>query len=159
MSINLPRAAGVVLVATLAVGVTSAAVHGQTVAGTPADEQAIRDNVALHASQSRQGDLDGMVSGLHPDADSRGPDGRLLTGPAEIGQRYREVTAGNPLRLAHLHPADSIRIRFLTPDVAFVDVDSVPASGAGARTPIYLVFTKVQGRWGVAIERRGVQLK
>ena len=159
MNINPLCAAVVVLLATVAIGVIPAVAEGQTVAGSPADEKAIRDNIALHASQSQQGDVGGMVSGLHPDADSRGADGRLRTGPAEIEQRYREATADNPLRLAHRHPTDSIRIRFLTSDVAFVDVDSVPTSGAGPRTPIYLVFTKVQGRWGVAIERRGEPLQ
>ena len=36
--------------------------------------------------------------------------------------------------MAHAHPPESIRIRFLQPDVAFVDVDSVSVAGQGTRT-------------------------
>jgi hypothetical protein len=44
---------------------------------------------------------------------------------------------------------ETIRIRFLRPEVAFVDVESVPASGSGSRTPCFLVFTKLHGKWGL----------
>ena len=88
-----------------------------------------------------------------------GADGRILSGRAEIEQSYREVMSGGPKRLAHAHPPETIRIRFLQPDVAFVDVESASVAGPGPRTPFFLVFTKVQGKWGVAVERRGVPLK
>jgi len=153
------RASSVVLVVTLVAGFASTAVHGQTVQGTPADEQAIRDLVALHASASQQDDLEGLVVGLHADADSRRADGRILSGRAEIEKRYRDVMSGGPKRIAHAHPPETIRIRFLQPDVAFVDVESVSVAGEGPRTPFFLVFTKVQGKWGVAVERSGVPLK
>jgi len=65
------RARSVVLVVALVAGLASTAVHGQTVQGTPADEQTIRDLVALHASASQQHDIEGLVVGLHADADSR----------------------------------------------------------------------------------------
>jgi len=61
--------------------------------------------------------------------------------------------------MAHTHPPETIRIRFLRPDVAFVDVASAPVSEPGERTPYFLVFTKVQGKWEVAVERNGVPLK
>ena len=133
--------------------------HAQTLRGSASDAQAIRDLVALHASASQQDDVAGLVAGLHDDADSRRSDGRLLQGRAEIEQRYRDVLSGGPKRMAHRHPPASIRIRFLTTDVAFVDVDSVPPSEDGPRTPFFLVFTRVQDRWGVAVERSGVTLK
>ena len=40
-----------------------------------------------------------------------------------------------------------------------VGLDSVSVAGQGPRTPFFLVFTKVQGKWGVAVERSGVPLK
>jgi len=153
------RAGSVVLVVTLVAGLANAAVYGQTVQGTPADDQAIRDLVALHASASQQDDLEGLVAGLHADADSRRADGRILSGRAEIEKRYRDVLSGGPKRIAHAHPPETIRIRFLQADVAFVDVESVSVAGEGPRTPFFLVLTKVQGKWGVAVERSGVPLK
>lgn len=153
------RAGSVVLVVTLVAGLASAAVYGQTVQGTPADDQAIRDLVALHASASQQDDIEGLVVGLHADADSRRADGRILSGRAEIEKRYRDIISGGPKRIAHAHPPETIRIRFLQADVAFVDVESVSVAGEGQRTPFFLVFTKVQGKWGVAVERSGVPLK
>jgi ketosteroid isomerase-like protein len=153
------RACLVVFVISLLAGVAGAAVHGQTVQGTPADEQAIRDLVALHASSSQQDDLEGLVAGLHADADSRRADGVILSGRAEIEQRYRGIISGGAKRIAHAHPPESIRIRFLQPDVAFVDVVSVSVAGQGPRTPFFLVFTRVQGKWGVAVERNGAPLK
>jgi len=153
------RAGSVVLVVTLVAGLANAAVYGQTVQGTPADDQAIRDLVALHASASQQDDLEGLVAGLHADADSRRADGRILSGRAEIEKRYRDVMSGGPKRIAHAHPPETIRIRFLQADVAFVDVESVSVAGEGPRTPFFLVLTKVQGKWGVAVERSGVPLK
>ena len=78
------QACRVVFVISLLAGVAGAAVHGQAIHGTPADEQAIRDLVALHASSSQQDDLEGLVAGLHTDADSRRADGVILSGRAEI---------------------------------------------------------------------------
>ena len=150
---------GVVLGLILVAGFGSSAVYGQTVQGTPADEQAIRALVALHASASQHDDLAGLVAGLHADADSRRADGRILSGRDEIEKRYRDVLSGGPTRMAHAHPPETIRIRFLQPDLAFVDVDSVSVEGQGPRTPFFLVFTRVQGKWGVAVERSGVPLK
>jgi ketosteroid isomerase-like protein len=142
----------------LVVGCASAVGLAQTIHGRSADEQSIRDLIALHASASQQDDLAGLVAGLHADADSRLANGRILSGRAEIEKSYRDVLSGGPRRMAHVHPPDSVRIRFLQPDVAFVDVDSTSPSGAGSRTPFFLIFTKVQGKWGVAVERRGVPL-
>ena len=159
MNIARMRAGGIVLGLTLMGGFAGTVVHGQTVQGTLADEQAIRELVALHASASQKDDLEGLVVGLHADADSRRADGRILSGRAEIEQRYRDVISGGPNRMAHAHPSQTVRIRFLQPDVAFVDVESVSVAGQGPRTPFFLVFTRVQGTWGVAVERSGVPLK
>ena len=129
--------------------------HAQTVPGTPADEQAIKALIAQHAASGQRDDIDGMVATQHDDVDERLADGRLLVGRAQVAEFYRSIAAGGPHRLAHVHPTDGIRIRFLKPDVAFVDVSSASMSGTGSRTPYFLVFTKIGGKWGVAVVRSG----
>jgi len=131
----------------------------QTDTGTPADEKSIKDLIAQHASSAQKDDVDGMVATQHEDVDERLYDGRLLVGKAEVAKFYRSIVAGGPHRLAHVHPTKSIRIRFLRPDIAFVDVESASMSGKGSRTPYFLVFTKVDGKWGVAVARSGVEIE
>ena len=126
------RACRVVFVISLLAGVAGAAVHGQTVHGTAADEQAIRDLVALHASSSQQDDHRRVWSPAYTRTPIRVvPMASFVSGRAEIEQRYRGIISGGPKRMAHAHPPESIRIRFLQPDVAFVDVDSVSVAGTG----------------------------
>lgn len=43
--------------------------------------------------------------------------------------------------------------------MAFVDVDSGSVCGAGPRTPYFLVSTRIDGKWGVAVARNGVDYK
>lgn len=78
-----------------------------------------------------------------------------------------QLFSGGPTSKAHAHPPETIRIRFLRPDLAFVDVESVLGGGsdeedtaiATTRVPFFLVFTKVEGEWGVAVERVGTRLR
>jgi uncharacterized protein (TIGR02246 family) len=133
--------------------------HSQTIQTKAADEHAIRNLIAAHASASQQDDFAGLVAGYHDDADLRLSDGSIVSGKAAIEKRYRDILSGGARQMAHVHPPETIRIRFLRPEVAFVDVESVPASGSGSRTPYFLVFTKVHDKWGVAVERNGVPLK
>jgi ketosteroid isomerase-like protein len=85
--------------------------HAQTVAGTPADEQLIRELIAQHASSAQRDDVDGMVATQHDDVDERLNDGRILVGKSEVAKFFRSIVARGPHRLAHVHPTDSIRIR------------------------------------------------
>lgn len=125
------------------------------------DEQRIRELVARHSAASQAGDFAGLVSGYRADSDVRYSDGVLLDGQPAIEQHYRNVLSRGPRAMAHTHPEDSIRIRFLREDVAFVDVDSLTDGGTDKdgvarkerRVPFFVVFTKVGGEWGVAIER------
>lgn len=142
-----------------AVVVWPLAAQAQTVPGTPADEQVIRQLVATHASSAQADDVAGMVGTMHPDADTRLDNGRFLVGSEENTQFFQLVVSGGPNRLAHVHPDESIRIRFLQQDVAFVDVDSVSMSGSGPRTPYFLVATKVENEWGIAVVRNGPDLE
>jgi uncharacterized protein (TIGR02246 family) len=146
----------------LAVLTLATAARAQTVQPDPADEQAIRDLIALHAAASQHGDFDRLVAGYHADTDVQYPNGPLLEGQEEIEQHYRTVLSRGPTSMAHAHPSETIRVRFLRPDLAFVDVESVfggGADGAPVRVPFFLVFTKVEGEWGVAVERVGARLR
>lgn len=141
--------------------------HAESGSTVAKDEQEIRHLIAMHASAAQQGDLRGLVSVYHTDADVRYSDGTILRGRAELEKSYSQALSNDPKGLAHSHPVDSIHIRFLRPDVAFVDVESVSGGGtdqAGAagevsRTPLFVVFTKEEGKWGVAVQRSGVRLK
>lgn len=152
-----PRIAFLGLLLASVVGALPA--YAQTVSGTPADEQAIRELLMAHASSAQQGDVDGMVATQHEDVDERLSNGHLLVGRDEVAQFFESIVSGGAHRLAHTHPAESVRIRFLKPDVAFVDVDSASMSGSGPRTPYFLVVTKVDGEWGVAVVRSGVPIE
>lgn len=134
-------------------------VHAQTVRGTPADAQVIRQLVAAHASSAQKDDVAGMVATQHEDVDERLDDGRHLIGRATVATFYSGIVSGGPHRLAHIHPPESIKVRFLTPGVAFVDVESTAMTGSGPRTPYFLVVTKVRGKWGVAEVRNGVPVE
>lgn len=145
-------------------GIWTLPAHAQTVSGTPADEQSIKALLASHAASAQEDDVDGMVATQHEDADERLDDGRLLVGRTGIAKCYQSIVPGGPHRLAHVHPTDSIRIRFLKPDVAFVDVafvdvESASMSGSGPRTPYFLLFTKIDGEWGVAVVRSGASIE
>lgn len=130
-------------------------VCAQTVTGTPSDVQTIRALIEKHASSARNDDVAGMVSTMHADAVTRLDDGQFLVGRGANEKFFRDITAGGPHRLAHRHPPESIRLRFLTPDVAFVDVESASASGTGPQTPYFLLLTRINGTWGVAEVRNG----
>jgi ketosteroid isomerase-like protein len=143
----------------LAAALGTPSVYAQTVLGTPTDKQVIRQLIEKHASSARNDDVAGMVSTMHADVVARLDDGRFLVGRAANAKFLREIAAGGPHRLAHRHPPGSIRIRFLAPDVAFVDLNSVSVSASDPQTPYFLVFTKVEGKWGAAEVRNGVDYK
>ncbi|WOJ95548.1 SgcJ/EcaC family oxidoreductase [Congregibacter brevis] len=131
------------------------------------DEQAIRNLIAEHAAASQTGDFEGLVGGYRDDSDVRWTDGVLMEGLSEIESGYREVLSNGAQVMAHRHPTDTIRIRFLSEDVAFADINSLPGvmgevespSHHQATTPFFVVFTKIAGEWGVAIERQGSSVR
>lgn len=138
-------------------------VSGAWAQATSEDEKVIRNLIAEHAAASQTGNFDGLVGGYREDSDVRWADGVLMEGLTEIHSLYREVLSNGAQTMAHRHPTETIRIRFLSEDVAFVDIDSLPGvmgdvvspSHDQTTTPFFVVFTKVGGEWGVAIERQG----
>jgi len=161
MKIHLPAAA-----VGLLIGMGVAGVLAQPRQSAADDEQEIRRLIASHAAASQRGDVGALVAVYHADADVRYSDGTVLRGREQIEKSYRDALSTEPSGLAHSHPPETIHIRFLRPDVAFVDVESVSV-GAGqagtakspSRTPLFVVFTKEQGKWAVAIQRSGARLK
>jgi ketosteroid isomerase-like protein len=120
----------------------------------------------MHAAASQTGDFDNLVAGYRADSDVRYADGVLLDGQQAIEQHYRKVLEYGPTAMAHSHPKESVRIRFLRDDVAFADVVSLSGGGidengkaiAQRRVAFFVVFTKIDGEWGVTIERMGATL-
>ena len=144
--------------------------------GARAEQQAIANQQAIKFrdldSQVRPAQLHNQDLKLQQDTQAQQDahvkaelDNRALA--ESMGIDYDTLPSHGPTVMAHAHPENTIRIRFLRQDVAFVDVESVSGGGtnsAGAaiplrRDPFFLVFTKVDGRWGVAVERMGARLK
>ena len=55
-------------------------VYAQTVTGTPADEQSIKELIAQHASSAQKDDVDGMVATQHEDTRRRQSFNKLSDG-------------------------------------------------------------------------------
>ena len=124
--------------------------------GSSEDIKEIKRLIQQHATSGQNDDVAGMVATQHENADERLADGTLLEGREAIKKFYESIVASGPGRLAHKHPDETIRIRFLRPDVAFVDVDTVSMTGEGPHKPFFLVFTKVTDKWAVSVIRSGV---
>ena len=81
---------------------------------TVAEEHAIRDLIALHASASQHDDFANLVGGYHIDADLRRSDGSIVSGRAAIEKIYRDILSGGPKRMAHTHPPETMGLNFRT---------------------------------------------
>ena len=123
------------IAACLIAGLTSTVVHAQTTRSDAADEHAIRELIASHTAASQHDDFANLVGGYHVDADLRRSECSIVSGRSAIEKIYRDILSGGSKRMTHIHPPETIRIRFLRPDVAFVDVASTPVSEPGERIP------------------------
>ncbi len=140
--------------------------HAQSADSSSTDEQKIRTLIAQHATASQTGDFKSLVSGYRADSDVRYANGFLLDGRQAIEQSYREILQHGPTTMAHSHPEESIRVRFLRDDVAFADIVSLSGGGTTEdgvaveprRVAVFVVFTKIDNEWGVAVERIGAAL-
>src|ERR1700720_4007550 len=109
--------------------------------GTPADRQAIRNLIQAHAAAWNKRDAKAAAAVMAPDAVWITSSGTILQGRGEIERAHREglsedsATGGS----THVHPVESIRIRFLRADVAVADLASQfiarPKTGAKPPTP------------------------
>jgi hypothetical protein len=83
--------------------------------------------------------------------------------PAAIEADYRNTLASASSQSGRhrTHPTDSIQIRFLTPDVALIDVASVNVGGIDAtgtpmpqsRSQLFTIWQKRGGSWTVMYQR------
>jgi uncharacterized protein (TIGR02246 family) len=112
-------------------------------------------NYALEAALYSRGDYKGVAKLYAPDAD-RGISGstEIARGRFAIEQMYqRELTGWDGSRVH-----DSIRVRFLRPDVALLDGFGPDSGAKDSPVAIYtVVLTKQDSRWMIAAGRpRGV---
>ncbi|HZE08286.1 MAG TPA: DUF4440 domain-containing protein [Gemmatimonadaceae bacterium] len=132
-------------------------------AQTSADEAQIRERIAAHQRASERGDLRGLVDVYAIDAQTVDPDGGVLRGRDAIEADYRSSLASAAARSGrhHTHPPESVRIQFVTPNVAVVEAATVSVGGrdpAGKPLPdwrgkLLTVWRKQATQWLVVYQR------
>jgi uncharacterized protein (TIGR02246 family) len=134
------------------------------VAQGAADEHSIREVIDAHATAWNRRDAAAAAAVYAPKAVTRTSPGRfLLTGRAAIEQAHREWLAEDTVGggSVHLHPPETMKVQFLGPSVAVVDLDGLFAPRASSKgtprspdcTPLFIVVVKHRGRWQVAEQR------
>lgn len=127
------------------------------------EEAALRSVIAAHEHASMIGDLRGLVDAYAADAEIVSASGAVTRGRDAIETMYRQQLAGAAAKSGrhHTHPADGIHIRFVTPDVALIDLPSRNVGGRtadGAEMPpsevsLITVWRKTGGNWLVVSQR------
>ena len=127
------------------------------------DEAALRKAIAAHEHASATNDLRGLVDVYSPDAEMISGSGAVTRGREAIEAYYRGQLASASARTGrhHTHPADAIRIRLVTPDVALIDLPSRSVGGqdaagqpmAPAELMLVTVWRKQAGAWFVVSQR------
>ena len=149
----MPRVVAVVIAA-LVVS-SAAAVSAQD----PAAETAIRAIVAAQAAAWDAGDGTAYAANLAPDASFTNLFGMVMYGAPAFAERHRQILSTFYKGTTKHHAIR--RIRFVTPEVAIVDIDNevrgVTAMPAGIglppdgviRTQLMEVFVRRNGRWWI----------
>lgn len=127
------------------------------------DETALRQAIAAHEHASASNNLRGLVDVYSPDAEMISGSGAVTRGRDAIEAYYSRQLASASARSGrhHTHPAEAIRIRFVTPDVALIDLPSRSVGGQDAAgqpmAPMELmlitVWRKQAGAWFVVSQR------
>ena len=133
------------------------------VAGQSTDEQRLRQLIAAHQAASEHGDLRGLVDIYAPDAEVIAGNGKVTRGRAAIEADYRATLASASSKTGrhHTHPPESIQIRFLSPDIALIDVASVNVGGSDAAgapmadspAQLFTIWQKRADTWTVVYQR------
>lgn len=121
------------------------------------DSAAIIGLIQAHAAAWNRRDASAAAAVLTPDAIWVTSSGEELRGRSRIEQAHRQWLASDSTT-THVHPPESIAIRFLRPDVAIADLDGQffgpPDSEGRARlreeARIFVVATKDGGVWHIA---------
>jgi uncharacterized protein (TIGR02246 family) len=108
-------------------------VTGLAGAQSPADDTALRALIAAHERASAAGELRGLVDDYSLDADMISSSGVVTHGRDAIEAYYRQQLASASAQSGrhHTHPSEGIRIRFVTSDVALIDLPSRSVGGRG----------------------------
>lgn len=132
-------------------------------AQAPADEAALRERIAAHERASAANDLRGLVDVYSLDAEMIASSGAITAGRAAIEEFYRRQIEGAAAKSGrhHTHPIDGIRIRFVSPDVALIDLPSRSVGGRGANGDpmaaseimLVTVWRKIDNQWLVVSQR------
>jgi uncharacterized protein (TIGR02246 family) len=132
-------------------------------AQTPADEAAIRARIAAHGTAAAAGDAHALAEVYADDAELVSADGSAVRGRKAIDELWKQEVADGAAQGGryHMHPPETIRVRFVSPDVAIVDVGSRSLGGrdsTGATLPtrdgaLLTVWRKERGTWRVVYQR------
>jgi len=141
----------------LAVLVCCAAVSAPTAAQDQSGEAAIRAIVAAQATAWNAGDVDTYAKHVAPDVSFTNLFGMVMYGAPAFKDRHRQILTTFYKGTTKHHTIR--RIRFVTADVALVDIDNeirgvkampagveVPASGV-IKSQLLEVFVRRDGQW------------
>lgn len=140
--------------------VNAAALSGQQ---SSADEAQLRQRIAAHQVASEHRDLRGLVDIYATDAQTVSLSGKVLRGRDAIEADYRAslMSASSRSGRHHTHPPESVRIEFITPEVALIEVASVNVGGTDtggaplgdSRVQLVTIWRKRAGDWLVVYQR------
>jgi len=110
------------------------------------DEKAIRQVAADYVKAFRKGDVDAVLAFWDADAEFIDEAGKITKGREAIGALLRKNRNALQASKLEIRPTS---IRFLTPDVAMVDANTVfrNADGTADKGPLTAVLIKKDGRW------------
>lgn len=133
------------------------------IAQAPDGETALRERIAAHERASAANDLRGLVDVYSLDAEMISASGAITKGRDAIEEYYRRQIASASAKSGrhHTHPAEGIHIRFVTPEVALVDLPSRSIGGVGAdgqpiapsEVTLLTVWKKIGNDWQVFSQR------
>lgn len=129
----------------------------------PADEAAIRTRIASHGQASAAGDARALSEVYADDAELVSGNGSVTRGRQAIDDLWKRDVAAGAARGGrhHMHPPETVQIRFVTSDVALVDVGSRALGGTdstGTALPpsdasLFTIWRKNEGVWRVIYQR------
>ena len=131
-----------------------------------ADIAAIQSVLDAHGAAWTRGDAAGAASVLTDDADWVSGSGKTFVGREQIEAMHKQLLDGPAKGTRHSHPGTP-NVRFITPEVAIVDGDSMMAGfrddNGKEEPPAYsrytAVFVKKSGKWYVTAFRSLPQVK
>jgi uncharacterized protein (TIGR02246 family) len=110
------------------------------------DEKAIRQLVADYVKAFRKGDVDAVLAFWDADAEFIDEEGKITKGREAVGGLLRKNRSALQASKLEIHLTS---IRFVTPDVAMIDANTVfrNADGTSDKGPLAAVLIKKDGRW------------